>query len=143
MTLFWWEKPSPKKCLYNTPFLFMRNFADLSWIWFDGFIGFWKQGSRSLCSLIPIRQDYNFDMLAIIWHEIFVDFWKCTKIWKGLQHRNKELFLFWHLDVQSNFTFTQKQSKTGKNPEISRQSFVIWWHNSRKYRSVWCLLSCT
>ena len=38
---------------------------------------------------------------------------------------------------------TLKQSKTGKNPKINRQSFIIWWHNSRKYRSVWDLLSCT
>ena len=36
----------------------------------------------------------------------------------------------------------QKQSKRGKNPEINRQSFVIWWHNSSK-SYVWCLLSCT
>ena len=25
----------------------------------------------------------------------------------------------------------QEQRKTGKNPEINRQSFVIWWHNSK------------
>ena len=33
-----------------------------------------------------------------------------------------------------------KQSKTG--PEFNRQSIVIWWLNSRKYRPVWYLLSC-
>jgi hypothetical protein len=75
--------------------------------------------------------------------KLFVDFWKFTKIWNGLQHRNKELFLFWRLDVQNNSMLpTCKNSeKTGKNPEINRQSFVIWWHDSRKYRSVWYLLS--
>ena len=30
-----------------------------------------------------------------------------------------------------------KQSKAGKNPEMKRQSFVIWWLKSRKYRYFW------
>ena len=42
--------------------------------------------------------------------KLFVDFWKFTKIWKGLQHRNKELFLFWRLDVQNNFMFPTRKS---------------------------------
>ena len=37
--------------------------------------------------------------------KLFVDFWKITKIWKYLEHRNKELFLFWRLDVQNTFKF--------------------------------------
>ena len=44
--------------------------------------------------------------------KLFVDFWKFTKIWKVLQHRNTELFLFWRLDVHNNFMFpTRKNSK--------------------------------
>ena len=96
-------------------------------------------------SLISIKQKYNFDMLAMIWNEIVSWFLKFTKIWKVLPHRNTELFLFWCLDVHNNFMFpTRKNSqKTGKNPEINRQSLVIWWLNSIKYRSVWYLFSCT
>ena len=61
-------------------------------------------------SIISIRQNYNFDMSAMIWHELLVDFWKFTKIWKGLQHRNTELFLFWFLDVQNNFMFPHSRT---------------------------------
>ena len=51
-----------------------------------------------------------------------------------------------HLGVKNNFMFpacknSQKQVKIQKSTDM--QSFVIWWHNSRKYRSVWYLLSCT
>ena len=54
--------------------------------------------------------------------KLFVDFWKITKIWKGLQHRNTELFLFWLLDVQNNFMFptckkSQKRIKNQKSTD--------------------------
>ena len=54
--------------------------------------------------------------------KLFVDFWKFTKIWKDLQHRNTELFLFWFLDVQNNFMFpthenSQKQVKNQKSTD--------------------------
>ena len=72
--------------------------------------------------------------------KLFVDYRKFTKIWKDLQHRNTELFLLW---CANNFMFPARTVKTGKKPEIKRQTFVIWWLNSRKYRSAWYLLSCT
>ena len=77
--------------------------------------------------------------------KFFVDFWKFTKIWKGLHYRNKELFLFLTFRCAEQFYVPnmQKQSKPGKNPVFNRWSFVIWWHNSWKYRFVWYLLSCT
>ena len=76
------------------------------------------------------------------WFELFVDFWKFTKIWKDLQHRNTELFLFWFLDVQNNFMFptcknSQKWVKNQKSTD-KHSSF-----DSRRYRSVWYLFSCT
>ena len=54
--------------------------------------------------------------------KLFVDFWKFTKFWKGLQRRNKELFLFWRLDVHNNFMFptrknSQKRVKIQKSPD--------------------------
>ena len=75
--------------------------------------------------------------------KLFVDFWKFTKIWKDLWHRNTELILFWLLDVQNNSMFPtmQEHSKTGKKSEIKRQTFVIWWLNSRRYRCFWYLFS--
>ena len=46
--------------------------------------------------------------------KFFVDFWKFNMIWKGFQHRNTELFLFWILDDQNNFIFTTcKNSQKG------------------------------
>jgi hypothetical protein len=53
--------------------------------------------------------------------KLFVDFWKFTKIWKDLQHRHTELFLFWFLDVQNNFMFpTRKNSqKWVKNQKLT------------------------
>ena len=52
----------------------------------------------------------------------FVDFWKFTKIWKCFGQRNKELFLFWLLDVQNNFMFpicknSQKRVKNQKSTD--------------------------
>ena len=35
-----------------------------------------------------------------------------------------------------------EQSKVGTKSEINRQTFVIWWLNSRWYISVWYLFSC-
>ena len=45
--------------------------------------------------------------------KLLVDFSKFIKIWKGLRHKNTELFLFWFLDVQNNFMFP-----TCKNSQI-------------------------
>ena len=54
-------------------------------------------------------------------------------------------FLFWFLDGQNNFMFQLLQifSNLGNFSEINKQTFVIWWLNSRRYRSVWYLFSCT
>ena len=66
----------------------------------------WYPSDRTITSLC---QPW-FDM------KLFVDFWKFTKIWKGLRHRNTELFLFWLLDVQNNSMFsTSKQVKNQKS----------------------------
>ena len=44
--------------------------------------------------------------------KLIVAFSKFTKIWKDLQHRTKDLFLFGRLDVQNNFIFpTSKNSQ--------------------------------
>ena len=69
--------------------------------------------------------------------KLFVDFWKFTKICKDLRHRNKELFLFWFLDVQNNFMFptcknSQKRVKNQKSVDKNSSS-----------SSVWYLFSCT
>ena len=46
--------------------------------------------------------------------KLVVDFWKFTKISKGLQLRNKKLFLIWLFGVQNNFLFpTRKNSQKG------------------------------
>ena len=90
-------------------------------------------------SLISIRQNYNFDMLAMIWHKIVCWF---LKIYQDLKHRNKELFLFWFLDVQNNFMFPtiREQSKVGKFSEINKQFHVKSWLTYRSYSSVWWIL---
>ena len=54
--------------------------------------------------------------------KLFVGFWKFTKIWKGLRHKNTELFLFWLLYLQNNFMFptcknTQKEGKNQKSAD--------------------------
>ena len=90
-------------------------------------------------SLISIRQNYNFDMLAMIWHEIVYWFLKiyqdccCT-----------ELFLFWLLDVQNNFTFPTmgEHAKVGKFSEINKQFHVKSWLTYQSCNSVWWILSC-
>ena len=56
--------------------------------------------------------------------KLFVDFWRFIKIWKGLRHRNTELFLFYVPNMQ-------EQSRAGKKSEINRQT------------SAWYLFSCT
>ena len=71
--------------------------------------------------------------------------WWFLKIWKGLQHRNTELILFWILDVQNNFMFPTmgEQSKVGKFSEINKQFHVKSWLTYRSYSSVWWILSCS
>ena len=81
----------------------------------------------------------------MIWHEIVC--W-LLKIYKDLkrfaaQEQRIVLVLMFRCVEQFYVPSMQKQSKTGKNPEINRNSFIIWWHNSKKYGSVWYLLSCT
>ena len=73
-------------------------------------------------SLISIRQNYNFDMLAM---KLFVDFWKFTKIWKGLQNRNKELLFVLTFRCAEQFYVpnTQKQSKMG-NKSRNQQKII-------------------
>ena len=85
------------------------------------------------------------DSFNIIDMKMFVDFWKFTKIWKALHTQEQRIVfvLMFRCVEQFYVPNTQKQSKTGKNPEINKQSFIIWCHNWRKYRSVWYLLSCT
>ena len=89
-------------------------------------------------------QNYNFDVLAMIWHEI-------VKIWKDLKYRNTELFLFWFLDLQNNFTFpshknSQKQVKNQKSTDkhlsfdgliqegidLSDIYLAVYWRNCDK-----------
>ena len=76
--------------------------------------------------------------------KLFAGFCKFTKICKGLWHRNTELFSFLTFRCAKQFYVPnmQEQSKVGKISEINRQTFVNWWLNSRRYRSVWYLLSC-
>ena len=54
--------------------------------------------------------------------KMFVDFWEFSNIWKGLPHRNTELFSFWLLDVHNNFMFptcnnSQKRVKNQKSTD--------------------------
>ena len=54
--------------------------------------------------------------------KLLVDFWKFTMIWKDLQHRNTDVFLFWILEVQNNFMFpncknSQKRVKNQKSTD--------------------------
>ena len=83
-------------------------------------------------------------MLAMIWHEIVCWFLKIYQDLKRFAAQEKRIVFVLTFRCAEQFYVpnTQKQSKTGKNPEINWQSFVIWCHNSRKYRSVWYLLSC-
>ena len=84
-------------------------------------------------------------MLAMIWHEIGCWFLKIYQDFKRFATQEQKIVfdLTFRCAKQFFVPNTQKQSKRGKNPEINRQSFVIWWHDSRKYRSVWYSLSCT
>ena len=55
----------------------------------------------------------------MIWHEIV---WWFLKVYQDFKHSNKELFLFWFLDVQNNFMFptcnnSQKQVKNQKSKD--------------------------
>ena len=95
-------------------------------------------------SLISIRQNYNFDMLAMIWHEIvcwFLKIYQDLKRFVAQEHRIAFVLTF-SCAKQFYVPNMQEQSKVGKKSEISRQTFVIWWLNSRRYRSVWYLFSC-
>ena len=96
-------------------------------------------------TLISIRQNYNFDMLAMTWHEIVCWF---LKIYQDLKRfvatGAQNCFCFWFFLCAKQFYVPNMQelSKAGKKSEINRQTFIIWWLNSRSYRSVWYLFSC-
>ena len=125
--------------------VYTNRHIQTSKIWhstFCHFLGLFKVASYSLLS---IKQNYNFDMLAMIWHEIvcwFLKIYQDLKSFAAQEHRIVFVLTF-RCAEQFYVPNMQKQSKTGKNPEINRQSFVISWLNSRKYISVWYLLSCT
>ena len=75
---------------------------------------------------------------------LFFDFWFFTHFWLfsyRWEHRIVFVLIF-RCAEQFYVPNMQEQSKTGKESEINRQTYVIWWLNSRKYRSVWYLLSC-
>ena len=93
------------------------------------------------CSLISIRQNYNFDMLAMIWHEIVSWFLKIYKDWKRLAAQEPLIFSTFTFICAKQFYVSnmQKQSKAGKKSEINRQTFAI---SSRRYRRFRCILSC-
>ena len=95
-------------------------------------------------SLISIRQNYNFDMLAMIWHKIvcwFLTNYQDLKRFATQEHRIVFILTF-RCAKQFYVPNMQEQSKAGKKSEINRQTSVIWWLNSRTYRSVWYLFSC-
>ena len=94
-------------------------------------------------SLIFIRQNYNFDMLAMIWHEIvcwFLKIYQDLKRFAAQEHKIVFVLTFW-CSKQFYVPNMQEQSKVIKKSEINRQTVVIWWLNSRRYRSVWYLFS--
>ena len=84
-----------------------------------------------------------FNMLAMIQHEIicwFLTIYKDLKSFAAQEHRIVFVLTF-RCEKQFYVPKMQEQSKAGKKSEINRQRFVIWWLNSRKYRSVWYLLN--
>ena len=83
-------------------------------------------------------------MLAMIWHEIvcwFLKIYQDLKRFATQEHRIVFVLIF-RCAEQFYVPNMQEQSKTGKKSEINRQTFVIWWLNSRRYRSVWYSFSC-
>ena len=73
-------------------------------------------------------------MLAMIWHEIvcwFLKIYQDLKRFAAQEHRIVFVLIFWCAE-QSYVPNKQEQSKMGKNSEISRQTFVIWWFTSRR-----------
>ena len=96
-------------------------------------------------SLISFRQNYNFDMLAMIWHEIvcwFLKIYQDLKRFAAQEHRIVFVLIF-RCAKQFYVPNMQEQSKAGKKSEINKQTFVIWWLKSRRYRSVRYLFRCT
>ena len=84
-------------------------------------------------------------MSAMIWHEIvcwFLKIYQDLKRFVAQEHRIVFVLTF-RCAKQFYVPNMQEQSKAGKKSEINRQTFVIWWLNSRRYRSVWYLFSCT
>ena len=83
-------------------------------------------------------------MLVMLWHEIVCWF---QKIYQDLKRFEAEhrivIILTFRCAKQFYDPNMQEQSKAGKKSEINKQTFVIWWLNSRRYRSVWYLFSCT
>ena len=83
-------------------------------------------------------------MLAMIWHKIvcwFLKNYQDLKRFATQEHRIVFILTF-RCAKQFYVPNMQEQSKAGKKSEINRQTLVIWWLNSRTYRSVWYLFSC-
>ena len=85
-------------------------------------------------SLISIRQNYNFYKLAMIWHDIVCWFLKIYRDLKRFVTQEHRIIFVLILRSAEQFYVPnmQEQSKMGKNSEISRQTFVIWWFTSRR-----------
>ena len=80
----------------------------------------------------------------MIWHEIvcwFLKIYQDLKRFATQEHRIVFVLIF-RCAEQFYVPNMQEQSKMGKKSEINRQTFIIWWLNSRRYRSVWYLFSC-
>ena len=80
-------------------------------------------------------------MLAMIWYEIvcwFLKIYQNLKMFAAQEHRIVFILTF-RWAKQFYVPNMQEQSKAGKKSEINRQTFIIWWLNSRRYRSVWYL----
>ena len=104
----------------------------------------YRRSRLLLYSLISIRQNYNYDMIAMIWHEIvgwFLTIYQDLKRFATEEHRIVYVLTF-RCTKQFYVPNMQERSKVGKTSEINRQTLVIWWLNSRRYRSVWYIFSC-
>ena len=127
----WWPHSAPQLC----------SSIDMAWLYLLMNV---EKCKFHVYSLLSIRQKYNFDMLAMIWHEIVC--W-LLKIYQDLKRfvaqKHRIIFvLTFRCAKQFYDTNMQEQSKGGKKSEINRQTLVIWWLNSRRYRSFWYLFGC-
>ena len=75
-----------------------------------------------LLRLTFYRQNYNFDMLAMIWHETVCWFLKIYQDLKRFAAQKQRIVFVLTFRCAEQFFIAnkQKQSKTGKNPEINR-----------------------